>query len=143
VSFTGTFQHTIDSKGRLIFPSRLREELEENKVMLMPSPDPCINVWSGDEWRSYEAWLLGQSKKDESKRDVVREVFSNGHSDKVDSQGRITITPALREHAGIARDVVIVGAGDHAEIWTPERLVERQAKVKKTGLSSLFEGLDQ
>ena len=142
MSFTGTFHHTIDSKGRLIFPSRLREELEENKVMLMPSPDPCIEVWSGDAWRAYEDRLIGQQKRDESKRDVIRELFSNGHADKVDGQGRISTTPELRGHAGITRDVVILGSGDHAEIWNPERLAERQASVKQAGLSSLFENLD-
>lgn len=142
MSFTGTFHHTIDSKGRLIFPSRLREELEENKVMLMAAPDPCIAVWSGEAWRDYEARLIGQQKADESKRDVIRELFSNGHADKVDGQGRISTTPELREHAGITREVVIVGAGDHAEIWNPETLAERQASVKEAGLSRLFENLD-
>jgi MraZ protein len=142
VAFTGKYSHTIDSKGRLIFPSRLRDELEDNQTMLMPSPDSCIEVWSGDAWREYERKLLGQSKSDSTKRDVVRELFSMAHSDKVDGQGRITITQELREMAGIARDVVIVGAGDHAEIWDPERLAERQGQVRATGLSNLFEGLE-
>jgi MraZ protein len=142
VAFTGKYNHTIDSKGRLIFPSRLRDELEENQTMLMPSPDPCIEVWSGEPWRDYEAKLLGQSKSDPSKRGVVRELFSAAHSDKVDSQGRITITQELRDHAGITRDVVIVGAGDHAEIWDPEQLADSQGQVRTTGLSTLFENLD-
>jgi MraZ protein len=142
VAFTGKYNHTIDSKGRLIFPSRLRDELEENQAMLMPSPDPCIEVWSGEAWKDYEAKLIGQSKSDPSKRSVVRELFSAAHADKVDGQGRITITQELRDHAGITKDVVIVGSGDHAEIWDPQRLAESQGQVRATGLSNLFEGLD-
>jgi MraZ protein len=142
VAFTGKYNHTIDSKGRLIFPSRLRDELEENQAMLMPSPDPCIEVWSGEAWKDYEAKLIGQSKSDPSKRSVVRELFSAAHADKVDGQGRITITQELRDHAGITKDVVIVGSGDHAEIWDPERLADSQGQVRATGLSNLFEGLD-
>lgn len=143
MAFTGKYNHTIDSKGRLIFPSRLRDELEDNQTMLMPSPDPCIEVWSGEAWRAYEARLLGQEKSDASKRSAVRELFSAGHSDKVDGQGRITITQELREHAGITRDVVIVGAGDHAEIWDPERLADNRGQVVEAGgLSTLFGKLD-
>jgi MraZ protein len=142
VAFTGKYQHTIDSKGRLIFPARLRDQLEDNQAMLMPSPDPCIEVWSGEAWRIYEASLIGQQKSEPAKRDVIRELFGAAHDDKVDSQGRITITPELREHAGITKDVVIVGTGSHAEIWDPQRLAERQARVRQAGLSNLFEGLD-
>ena len=142
MAFTGKYHHTIDSKGRLIFPSRLRDELEENQTVLMPSPDPCIEVWSGEKWRDYEATLIGQRKSDSAKRTVVRELFGAAHKDKLDSQGRISVTQELRDHAGITRDVVIVGAGDHAEIWSPERLAERQGLAREVGLSNLFEGLD-
>jgi MraZ protein len=142
VSYTGTFHHTLDSKNRLIFPSRLRDELEDNKLTLMPYADGCIAVWSGDRWRQYEENLLSQRRNDKSKRSAIRQLFAKAHHDKVDSQGRIAVTQELREFAGITRDVVIVGSGDHAEIWSPERLAETQAEDEQVGLDAVFDSLD-
>jgi MraZ protein len=142
LAFTGRYRHTIDSKGRLIFPSRLRDELEETKVLLMPSPDPCIAVWCGEARRTYEERLQAQSKASAENRALIRELYSFSHSDEVDKQGRISVPEELRGEMGIDREVVIVGAGDHVEIWDPARYEAERRKVAEVGLSAMFEKLN-
>ena len=142
MSFTGEYRHTIDVKGRLIVPSRLRDELENDTVVLTKYLNGCIGMWSGAGWRSFEAQLREQRKTDERARAFVRAIAAGAHTDQVDRQGRIQVPQPLREHAGITRDVVVTGALSHAELWSPERWAQEQAKVEEGRLDELAAGLD-
>ena len=122
MSFTGEYRHTIDTKGRLIVPSRLRDELVEGRVVLTTWPDGCIALWSGAGWQEFEAKLLTQRAGSQNNRKVVRTFAASAFTDEVDRQGRISVPSHLREQAGIDKDVVVVGALDHAELWAPDRL---------------------
>lgn len=126
MSFTGEFRHTIDAKGRLIVPARMRDEIEDDSVVLVMSPEGCIDLWSGVRWATYESQLLAQRKTNPDSRTVIRRIASSAHPDHIDRQGRMTIPPHLRAHAGIEREVLVVGSFDHAEIWNPERWAEDQ-----------------
>lgn len=128
MSFTGEFRHTIDSKGRLIVPSRLRNELEDDRVVLAKWPDGCVALWSGPGWRELEEQMRELGRSDRATRQVVRTIAASAHQDEVDRQGRINVPQPLRNHADITRDVVIVGALDHGEIWSPERWDQQQAE---------------
>lgn len=141
LSFTGEFRHTVDAKGRLIVPARLRDELEEDRVVLAVWPDGCVAMWSGQGWRDLEQRLLDQTRSDRNVRAVVRAIAASAHSDQVDRQGRINLPQHLREHAGIERDVVIVGALDHGEIWGPDRWEQERSKVGEGRLDELVERL--
>jgi MraZ protein len=121
LSFTGEFRRTIDSKGRLIVPARMRDELENDEVVLVVGPDGCIEAYSGAGWRDYEQRLLEQQHSNRTARAVVRRIAASAHSDQVDRQGRLHIPDNLRRWAGIDRDVVVAGHLRHAEIWSPER----------------------
>jgi MraZ protein len=126
LSFTGEFRHTIDAKGRLIVPARMREEIENDSVVLVASPEGCIDLWSGERWADYEAKLLDQRRSNPGARTVIRRIASSAHPDRIDRQGRMTIPPHLRRHAGIEREVLVIGSFDHAEIWSPVRWSEDQ-----------------
>jgi MraZ protein len=128
VSFTGEFRHTIDPKGRLIVPSRIRYELEEDKVVLTRWTNGSIAMWSGEGWRRLEQSLLEQRKADDTAQTFLRALAATAHTDSVDSQGRVTVPDALRTHAGIERECVVTGAIDHAEIWSPEGWDAEQTK---------------
>jgi MraZ protein len=141
--FTGTFRHTIDTKGRLIVPSRLRDQLEKDLVVLTVWPDGCISMWSGQGWETLQSKLLAQRQSSPQARAAVRQIASMAHTDQVDRQGRITVPQNLREHAGITRDVVVTGALDHGEIWSPEKWAGAQASdADQGGLDVFFEHLD-
>lgn len=142
MSFTGEFRHTIDVKGRLIVPSRLRDELEGDKVVLAKWPDGCIAVWSGPGWRGLEEKLLQLASSDSTSRRVVRAMASSAHTDEVDRQGRITVPGHLREHAGIERDVVVAGALDHGELWSPDRWDREASMVEPDNFDQLVQGLN-
>jgi MraZ protein len=137
VSFTGEYRHTVDAKGRLIVPSRLRDELEDNRAVLTKWTDGCIAMWSGSHWRKFELDLLGQSRSDPDARAAVRLIAASTHQDEVDRQGRISVPRSLLQHADIERDAVIVGSLDHAEIWNPERWDQERAKGEQGRLDVL------
>lgn len=139
MSFTGEYRHTIDTKGRLIVPARLRDELDEDRVVLTTWPDGCIALWSGSGWRDFEQKLLTQRGSSGDARKVVRTFAASAFTDGLDRQGRISVPPHLREVAGIDKDVVVVGALDHAELWSPDRLEAAQAGPDE--LNELVEGM--
>jgi MraZ protein len=142
LSFTGEFRHTIDAKGRLIVPARLRPELTGDKAVLAIYMNGCIAMWSGEGWDDLEQRILAEGRSNADARAVVRGIAASAHQDEVDRQGRITIPPNLRHYAGIDKDVVVIGALDHAEIWNPERWEQEQAKVEEGGLDELAQRLN-
>jgi MraZ protein len=141
-SFTGEFHHTIDAKGRLIVPARVREELAQNELTLTVWPEGCISLWTGEGWTTLQEQLLTQRRSDPNARAAVRRIFSQAFKDSVDKQGRITVPQHLKDFAGITRDVVIAGVGDHAEIWSPPRYSESQSSADAHGLDTVFAALD-
>ncbi len=130
MSFTGEYSHTIDAKGRLIVPARLRDELEDGMVMLTPWMERCIAMWSIPRWQEQiENKLIAERNSDANKRRLTRTLSAAAHQDRVDSQGRITVPAHLRDFAGIDRDVAVIGAMDHAEIWDPTRWATEKASA--------------
>jgi MraZ protein len=140
LSFTGEFRHTIDAKGRLIVPARMRDEIDDDMVVLVMSPEGCIDLYSDDRWAEYESQLLAQRKANPDSRTVIRRIASSAHPDRIDRQGRMTIPPHLRAHAGIEREVLVVGSFDHAEIWSPERWAEDQPSDDE--LKDVYRGMN-
>lgn len=108
----GEYLHSIDAKGRLIFPIKLREELGEHFVIFR-GLDNCINVYSQEKWNAFEERLSALP----SKARKVQRFFSANFECDPDAQGRILIPQTLRTYAGLQKDVVVVGMLDHAEIW--------------------------
>ena len=116
----GEYQHTLDEKGRLFMPAKLREAL--GKVFYISKGlDGCLFVYDQEQWQLFENKLnaLPMSKKEA--RDLRRYFFAGATEGSCDKQGRVMLPPLLRLHAGIAKDVVIVGVGNRAEIWAAER----------------------
>lgn len=139
MSFTGEFRHTIDVKGRLIVPARMRDELGE-QVVLSRWLDPCIAIWSPAEWEAIELKLRAQKSGSSAARRLVRKIAGSAHEDTVDKQGRVIVPAHLREIAGITRDVVVVGALNRAEIWNPDRYAAEE--LEEGQLEELAEELD-
>ena len=109
---TGTYEHSIDAKGRLIFPIKLREALGVHFV-IFKGLDNCINVYSQEKWAAFEQQLAALP----SKARKVQRFFSANFECEPDAQGRILIPQTLREYAGLRKDVTVIGMIDHVEIW--------------------------
>ncbi len=120
--FMGEYNHTIDAKGRLIVPSKFREQLGEEFV-ITKGLDGCLFVYSHEEWKRVEESFTSNLNKAASKdaRRFMRFFFAGAATCEVDKQGRILIPSNLREYAGIDKDVVSVGVLSRVEIWSKDR----------------------
>ncbi len=138
---TGEYRHSIDAKGRLIVPSRLREVLGDD-VVLTAWLEDCISMWSAERFEEKVARPLAAERSgNKRKRAIARLIGSQAHSDSIDSQGRITVPQTLRDSVGIDRDVMVVGALDHVEIWDPDKWQQEFTEIA-AGRDQLAQELD-
>ena len=114
--FLGTHAPRLDDKGRLILPAKFRDPLARGLV-LTKGQDRCVVVWPQDEFARYAEELRRASLTSERARGFTRVFFSSAFDDVPDKQGRITVPSALRDYAGLTRDLVVVGADTRIEIW--------------------------
>ena len=122
--FTGSVEHALDDKGRLIVPARFRERLGAGFVLTVGLPDPCLALLPSATWANFCARLEAAPRKDEAFRRFVRHLFARTEEVACDAQGRLVIPATLRAYAGIAREVVSVGSLTRVEIWARERYAE-------------------
>jgi MraZ protein len=120
--FTGSVEHALDDKGRLVVPSRFRERLGSGFILTIAPPDGCLALYPAGTWEAICERLQAAPLKDERYRRFVRHLFA--HTDEVscDPQGRLLVPPALRTYGGIVRDCVTLGAFTRVEIWAKDRL---------------------
>ena len=118
--FMGEFDHTTDPKGRLIVPSKFREELGDTFVVTK-GLDGCLLAYAKPEWDRVTTGLRELSLVTKNGRQFIRFFFAGAAEIEMDKQGRILIPEKLREFAGITKDVVSVGADNKLEIWSKDR----------------------
>ena len=124
--FMGEYNHTIDAKGRLIVPSRFREILGDAFVVTK-GLDGCLFVYDNEEWKLFEEKLRALPITNKEARQFVRFFLAGAAEVEVDKHGRILIPNVLREFAGLAKDVALVGVGSRIEIWSRERFEDTAA----------------
>jgi MraZ protein len=128
--FLGEHRHSLDAKGRVIFPTRYRDELG-TQVVVQKGTEPCLVVWPVAEWQEVEQKVRSlPTTTDPKARRFARYFFSQASNERVDGQGRLTIPQALREYADLSREVVIVGNGPRLEIWDAGRWGEHVSEVE-------------
>ncbi len=118
--FMGEFQHNIDTKGRMIVPSKFRDGLGDSFVVTR-GLDKCLFVYPMDEWKALEEKLkkLPLTKKDA--RAFTRFFFSGAVECEVDKQGRINLPQPLRSYAALEKECVVIGVSDRIEIWANDK----------------------
>lgn len=121
--FMGEYSHSIDAKGRLIIPSKFREQLGEEFV-LTKGLDGCLFVFPNDEWKSFEEKLRALPLTNKSARTFSRFFVAGATFCELDKQGRILVPATLREFAGLEKDVVLTGNINRIEIWSKEKWSE-------------------
>lgn len=121
--FMGEYNHTVDTKGRLIVPSKFRELLGEEFVVTK-GLDGCLFVYSAEEWKVIEAKFREVSQFSKEARKFARFFFAGAVTCEVDKQGRVLLPAVLREFAGIEKEVVLAGVVNHIEIWSKDRWQE-------------------
>jgi MraZ protein len=114
--FLGTHSPKLDAKGRIILPAKFREGLADGLV-LTKGRDRCLVVWPAAEFEAYSAQLRASSQANASVRANARIFFSSAFDTPLDSQGRLTVPPMLRDYAHLDRELTVVGADTRIEIW--------------------------
>ena len=112
----GEYEHSLDVKGRLIMPAKLREDMGE-KFIITKGLDGCLFGFSQTEWSNFEEKLKTLPLTNKNARDFVRFFLSGAIECEIDKQGRFLIASNLREYAKMEKDVVIIVVGTRLEIW--------------------------
>jgi MraZ protein len=115
--FLGEYDHTLDERGRITLPRKIRQELGERDVVLTRGFDTCIFGYDLAAWEREATKQLDTSVTDVEGRKLRRYVFSAAEKAETDKLGRVVLPTHLKEYALIQGEVKIIGAGDHFEIW--------------------------
>lgn len=114
----GEYRHTIDNKNRLFVPAKHREILGETFFVTRKIMDPCLGIYSEEEWHKFSEKI--NSLPDSQAGAIKQYIYSKTVQVTADAHGRIVLPANLLPHIGITekeRNVVIIGSGDHAQIW--------------------------
>lgn len=118
--FIGEYQHAIDTKNRMIIPSKFREGIGDNFV-LTKGLDGCLYAYPMEEWKLLEEKLKKLPLTNKDARAFVRFFFSGANEIDIDKQGRALIPQNLSEYAEIKKDIVSIGVSTRIEIWSKEK----------------------
>lgn len=127
--FLGEYDHALDDRGRVTIPRKIRQEIGEQEIVLAKGFDPCIFGFDRASWEKEAAKHLDTPVTDEKGRQLRRYLFSTAQKVEIDRLGRILLPAQLKEYASLFHDAVIIGAGDHFEIWDKEKWRTYQSKV--------------
>ncbi|VWL85432.1 division/cell wall cluster transcriptional repressor MraZ [Oceanivirga miroungae] len=121
-TFKGKYECKMDSKGRIIIPSKFREELTKNNnsFVITRSLDNAIDIFPYEAWEKYDEKISRLSDFNPKQRAVKRFLTHDATSVECDAQGRINIPKTLIEHANLKKNILVAGYGDRIQIWDKE-----------------------
>jgi len=138
-ALTGEYMHSLDSKGRIFVPAKLRDELGEVFFITL-SMDRCLSAYSSQAWQSLSEKVSAMPYVKQRK---MRPLFAHAARCELDSQGRILIPQGLRDFAGLKKNVTVVGCNNHAELWDSEAWAEvYAAETSPENIAAVMEELE-
>lgn len=129
--FFGEYQVSFSAPGRLLLPKKLRELLKGITFILTKGFDLCLAGFDKEDWESRAKDLLQVSLLEQENIEKRRFVFSSVVYPEIDDQGRFIIPKNLILYSGLKSKAVIIGVGDHFEIWDQNKWLEYNKKIKK------------
>ena len=139
--FLGEYRHSLDDKGRLFIPAKLRDILGK-RFFISKGFDHCLMIYDEEQWKLFADKLNALSMGQKKNRDIKRFFFSGAIEVVPDKQGRIVISPTLREYAHFDKNIVVVGASDHAEIWDEAAWKEEFDRLSPESITKIMDDLD-
>lgn len=118
--FIGEYQHAIDSKNRMIIPTKFRDGLG-NELIITKGLDGCLYIYTLAEWKIMEDKLKKLPLTSKDARAFVRFFFSGANEITIDKQGRALIPQNLCEYAGLQKEIVSIGVSTRIEIWAKDK----------------------
>jgi MraZ protein len=133
---TGEFRCSLDEKGRLLIPARMRSEVAGNMVVLTRGVENCLWLFPPEEWKTFSEKLIGSTSLfQEESRLIQRRMIAPAQEADIDKAGRIVIPPTLRDYADLKKECLILGLKKYMEIWSEASyetyLQENEAKFKQ------------
>ena len=138
--FFGSFNHNLDDKGRLMIPRKMREELGF-KVYIMKGFDGSLSLYNEERYQKLVEEFAKLSFNQQKVRDYLRIQFASTYEMDVDKLGRVQIPTALLSKFNISKEVLVLGIGDHIEVWDQAKYAEYEASVRDE-FESIAEAID-
>ena len=140
MAFRGHFDYSLDAKNRLNVPPKFRPAFADG-VILVTGLEPCLWLWPPTAFEEFtDSVLRDLNPLSAERRKLTRYVAGNSFDAELDAAGRVTLNPALLEHAGIDREVVVVGVLDYLEVWARDRWLAAQDELRAE-VGEIAEGL--
>ena len=140
-SFTGTYEFTIDDRGRLAVPALYRHRFEAGG-QLAEGPDGALELYDLAGWDAMIAQRVPKSTNRRADRQLRRRIMPNAQPVKLDAQGRILISSKMREKLGLQGGVAIAGMGEFLEIWDLETWNRLEEEDDGPSYADLLESLE-
>ena len=141
-SFKGQYEHSVDNKGRVSFPAKLRKALNpqaQERFTILRGLEPCLYLYPEDEWQKVEDQLSQINSFTKEGRTVKRNFLRFAVDIDLDNQNRIPLPSQLTDWADIDGKAIFIGSGERIEIWSPEKLDEIDAGLDFESYQELFE----
>lgn len=137
---TGEHRVSLDEKGRLLIPSRIRNEIPGNSIVLTKGVDNCLWMFPPDQWAKIADSVLNSTNIFQSRgRLLQRRIIAPAQELEIDKAGRINIASLLREYAGLSKECVVLGIKNYLEIWDEARYMAYQNETDE----DFFEAADE
>jgi MraZ protein len=134
-SFKGSETYTVDAKGRVSIPSKMRKNIEpeaRQTFVVTRGLEKCLHAYPLDEWKRLEATIRSQTQSNEKDRFFLRMLMQWSEEVQLDSQFRLLIPKSLMEFAEITKEVFFIGVLDHIELWDPDNFKKYLSSKKDT-----------
>lgn len=141
-SFKGEYEHSVDNKGRVAFPAKLRKALSaeaQESFTLLRGLEPCLYLYPHDEWERVEEKLSQINSFSRQGRTVKRNFLRSAEDLTLDKQNRLSLPSHLMEFSGINDTAIFIGSGERIEVWSPEKLEEIDGNLSHDDYEELFE----
>ena len=138
--FTGEYNHTVDQKGRLIIPNKFRNLLGE-VFIITKGIDECLEIYDKETWDKFSEKINSLPYSNPNARDFKRIFIGRALDVSPDKMGRVQLSIALRNVAGLKQDITFLGVGDHIELWDTETFKKKNNFSDSDEMSRKMEGL--
>ena len=127
--FLGTFDYAMDERGRVPLPPRYRDAFRSGTVLSQGSPDRCVRIYTPDAFERQASEHTATSAMQRKGRDLRKALFSRSHEAQLDQQHRLLVPAPLREFAALSGKVLLIGAGEWMELWSPAEYDAVMARI--------------
>lgn len=141
-SFKGQYEHSIDEKGRISFPAKMRKVLSpsaQDRFVIVRGLEGCLYLYPDNEWQNVEQALLQANNFTRSGRIAKRNFLRYAEDVVLDKQNRVAIPSDHLTFAGISSKAIFLGMGQYIEIWSPEALNEADENLDADAFEEIFE----